>query len=134
MPLLNYSTKIPAEKTAGQIVALLARQGASEIMMVYDAGTVTGISWMINTPNGVLPFRLPIDEEAVRLVLNKQYRRHQLPRSVLADGQARTRRRSSRSTLREFFDLWQDDRPGGEIIVVLCLAILDDCKVALGPF
>ena len=89
MPLLNYTTKVPAEKTAGEIMGLLARQGASEIMMVYDSGTVTGISWRINTPNGVLPFRLPVDEVAVDAVLTRQYHRGQVPRAAMRDGQPR---------------------------------------------
>lgn len=29
MPLLNYTTKIPADKTAGEIMSLLAAKGAS---------------------------------------------------------------------------------------------------------
>ena len=81
MALLNYSTAVAAEKTAGEIVSLLAKQGASQVMMDYDGkGGLTSISWRINTPSGVLPFRLPIDVEATKRVLRRQWERGQLER------------------------------------------------------
>ena len=35
MPLLNYTTKVPAEKTATEIMALLLRKGATQVMMEF---------------------------------------------------------------------------------------------------
>ena len=89
MPLLNYTTTVSADKTAGQIVAILVRKGASAVLMNYDGhGCVTAISWKVNTPHGQLPFTLPINQEKIEMVLRKQYNQREAPKSVLADGQS----------------------------------------------
>lgn len=36
MPILNYTTKIAAAKTVGEIQAILARAGAQSISIDYD--------------------------------------------------------------------------------------------------
>lgn len=73
MPLLNYTTKIPAIKTANQIVEILAKHRASSVMMDYDGqGTVTGIKWRVESKNGSLGFALPVNVDAVFQVMTKQ--------------------------------------------------------------
>lgn len=90
MGLLNYSTRIEAEKTAGEVVAILAHHGATAIGMDYDGhGNVLSVSWKVNTPQGILPFKLPVNERAVASVLERQHYSGQLPRAALAEGQAR---------------------------------------------
>ena len=39
MPLLNYTTKIPAEQTAAEIMSILVKKGATDILptMVLQA-------------------------------------------------------------------------------------------------
>lgn len=74
MPLLNYTTTVPGSRTAHQIVELLANHGASQILLDYgqvrDGGSqVTGLSFAIETPHGVMRYRLPVDDEAVYTVL-----------------------------------------------------------------
>lgn len=70
--LISYTTEVPANKTAGQIMALLVTKGAEAIMMQYDAGAVVSLSWRISTPHGVLPFALPINVEATQKLLQRQ--------------------------------------------------------------
>ena len=92
MPLLDYSTQVPAEKTAGQIVSLLARKRAIAIMMEYSptgSGEIVGLKWKVRTPHGDLPFNLPVNAEAVEKVLMKQYHSRQVPRSATGADQAR---------------------------------------------
>ena len=74
MPLKNYSTSIPAEKSIQQIMKILASHGAREILMEYDhSGQANGLSWRVETPHGKLPFRLPVNVDAVHRTLNKQW-------------------------------------------------------------
>ena len=71
--LLNYTTEVPAAKSAGQIVQALLDAGASAVKMESEKGDgrITGISWQSRTKHGVLPFRLPVKVEAVYTVLQK---------------------------------------------------------------
>ena len=59
--LKNYTTKVPAERTASEIGAMLVKHGASKIMQEYDGGNMVGVSWMIATPHGEIAFRMPVD-------------------------------------------------------------------------
>lgn len=73
MPLLNYTTKIEADKTAGEILAILARHGARAVLMEWDDnGEVESLSFKVSTTHGELPIRLPVDPDAVLKVLQKQ--------------------------------------------------------------
>ena len=74
MALLNYSTSIDAEKTASEILGLLARKGARAVLLDYDdEGNVSSLSFKVDTPHGHLPFTLPVDVDACQKVLYRQY-------------------------------------------------------------
>jgi len=74
MALLNYSTKIPAAKTAGEIQQILAAHGAKAVMIEYgDTGSAEAISFKIKHGENDLGFSLPIVPEAVLRVLQRQY-------------------------------------------------------------
>lgn len=89
MALLNYSTKVEAEKTAGEIVRILVAHGAFQVLQDFDpAGKIIALSWKVRTRNGDLAFRLPVKPEAVADVLKDQYYRRQVPITALRDGQA----------------------------------------------
>ena len=73
MPLLNYTTKVPAEKTAAEIMSMLAKKGATQVMMDYGlGGQPVGLKWRVNTAYGPLGFALPINSEAVAEVFIRQ--------------------------------------------------------------
>jgi hypothetical protein len=75
MPLLNYSTTVAAEVTASQIVALLVRKGARNILLDYDGnGSVTSIKWRVEGKYGPLGFGLPVNVDAVFDILTKERR------------------------------------------------------------
>jgi len=53
MPLLNYTTTVPAAKTVAEITAILARSGAQQILTRYDQGRAVGIAFAIEAPHGL---------------------------------------------------------------------------------
>ena len=72
LKFLNYSTEVPASKTATEIQALLVAHGASAILTIYgDGGSIQAISFKIKTPQGEVAIRLPIDREATLRVLRR---------------------------------------------------------------
>jgi len=73
MPIKNYTTKIPATQTVGEIQGILAAHGARQIMIDYaDGGRVDAIAFAIDTPMGRRGFRLPGRVEPVMRTLEKQ--------------------------------------------------------------
>ena len=73
MGLLNYSTKIEAAKTVGEIQQILAAHGAKSILTHYGAdGSVEALAFQIETAQGVVSFRLPINPEPVLKILQRQ--------------------------------------------------------------
>ena len=74
MALLNYTTRIEATKTIGEIQCALAAHGAKSIRTDYsDDGTVEALSFTILTPQGEVAIRLPIDPDAVLRILARQH-------------------------------------------------------------
>ena len=73
MPLLNYTTKVATERTAGEIMSLLSRKGATQVMMEFGPGNQpVGLKWRVETSHGPLGFALPINAEATFKVLTEQ--------------------------------------------------------------
>ena len=73
MGLLNYSTNISADKTAGEIQAILAKHGARAIMIEYgDDGTAEALSFKVKAPQADCGFRLPVAPSPVLKVLERQ--------------------------------------------------------------
>ena len=78
VPLLNYTTKIPAEQTSAEIMSILVKKGATEILTHYGpGGMATGLKWRMETPTGAMGFSLPINADAVFQILT----RHQVIRA-----------------------------------------------------
>ena len=92
MPLLNYTMKVPAEKTASEIMSLLAKKGAVQVMTEFGptGGQPVGLKWRVESVHGPLGFALPINVDAVYNVLTAQQvlatnpasRRHQAERTA----------------------------------------------------
>ena len=83
MGLLNYSTSISAQKTAGEIQAVLARHGAKAIMIEYgDDGAAEALSFKVKTPQGDCRFRLPVAPAPVLKVLQEQRMAGKLRHSI----------------------------------------------------
>ena len=97
MPLLNYTTKIPAEQTAAEIMSILVNKGATEILTHYgSAGMATGLKWRMETANGAMGFSLPINTDAVFEILTRDRVMKTRPHPKLRPlGAPPNRRRSS---------------------------------------
>lgn len=78
MGILNYTTKITAEKSAAEITGLLARHGARRISTEYRDRILIGLSFEIDAPWGVATFMLPARAEAVLAVLKQQASRGEI--------------------------------------------------------
>ena len=60
MAILNYTTSIDAERTAGEIQKILAAAGAQAILSEYDDNAaMVAMSFRIMTQHGLITFRLP---------------------------------------------------------------------------
>lgn len=69
MGILNYSTTITAGKSAGEVVAILAKHGASTVASFYEAGEPSGIGFAIATEFGLRDFRLPANSAGVEAAM-----------------------------------------------------------------
>jgi hypothetical protein len=71
MSIANYTTTISPEKTAGQIMSMLAQQGSSNISIEYADGAPAGMSFAIETEYGLRGFKLPIRSQGVLNAMSK---------------------------------------------------------------
>lgn len=84
MPILNYTTEIAPEKTAGEITKVLVKFGAENIGMSYSDGRLTGMAFAIRRGPDVYAFQLPVRAHAVLDVLKRQ----KVPKSKCTMAQA----------------------------------------------
>lgn len=72
MPIKDYTTKIDAAKTAGEVQTILAKAGAVGVAMQFENGQPAAIAFTTMTPFGLREFTLPTNWQAVQRVLRKQ--------------------------------------------------------------
>ncbi len=80
--IANYSTTVTALKSIGEIQGILVAHGVKSILMDYADGEPIGLSFVVGTPYGDSPFRLPANIDRVQSVLNKQRVRSTIPRDL----------------------------------------------------
>lgn len=86
MSLLNYTTKIDAFVTVGQIQKLLARAGASAVLHDFDdQGNIVALSFRIKLEGREISFRLPTDWRPVLEVMKQDTK---IPRRMVTQEQA----------------------------------------------
>jgi len=74
MGLLNYTTRILAAQTAGEVQGILAKHGAKAVMIEYgEDGSAEALSFQIKHGNDSLGFKLPIEPDRVLKVLQNQH-------------------------------------------------------------
>lgn len=71
MPLANYTTSVPVSRTVAEIQQMLGSNGAQAVMVDYEAGQPSAVSFRIIKHNLQLAFRLPCDWRKTLVVLNK---------------------------------------------------------------
>lgn len=74
MAILNYTTQIAAEKTVTEIQSLLAKAKACAVLTEYDDGVLSAISFRINSPHGLLSFRMPANIQKIYQVIVRDRR------------------------------------------------------------
>jgi hypothetical protein len=73
MPILNYSTEVPSERTIGEITGMLVRKGARSIHQEFDEnGEVTAVSFVMPVGGVAVRFQLPSRAAGVLRVLLKE--------------------------------------------------------------
>ena len=87
MPILNYTTKIDADKSASEIAKCLSLHGAKAVMTEYDAkeSYVTSLSFKMSLGGNEIGFRLPCDWKPVLVILEND---RKVPRSMVTREQA----------------------------------------------
>ena len=80
MPLYKYTTTVEAAKTVQEIERILVAHGARSIRIDYGQdGSVEALAFKVITAAGEPGFRLPINSDAVLMVLDRQYRKGEIP-------------------------------------------------------
>ena len=72
MPIKNYSTGINFMKSIGEIQGCLVAHGAKAIMINYDQRIPESLSFMVETSQRVLAFKLPANISGVLKAMEKQ--------------------------------------------------------------
>lgn len=91
---LNYTTKVPADRSIAEISSMLAKFGASKIMHDYDdEGHIVALSFMIKfapqSDQQELAFRLPTDWRPVQQIITEIRKGNtKLSRDVLTEQHA----------------------------------------------
>ncbi len=62
MPLKNYTTKVPADRSVNEIQTMLQKHGATGTLLEYEQGTgrIASVSFKINLGGNDLGFRLTL--------------------------------------------------------------------------
>ena len=75
MPLLNYTSKVPAHESIAEISRLLAKAGARQIMHDYDdSGNIVALSFSLELEGQRIGFRRPTDWKPVQVLHEQQLR------------------------------------------------------------
>ena len=67
--IANYTTEVPAMRSVGEIQGILVAHGARAIRIDYDEEVPVALAFVIKTPQGELPFRLPANVKQVEKIL-----------------------------------------------------------------
>ena len=72
MPIKNYTTKVPAVQTVGEIQGLLAAHGVHKVMMDYsDSGKVEAVTFGLMLNGTMARFRIDAKPDGVSAVMKK---------------------------------------------------------------
>lgn len=69
MPVLNYTTKVPVERTINEITRILTKRGVRSVHLDYDDQRPIALAFTVKTPAGERDFRLPCNIEAIHRLL-----------------------------------------------------------------
>lgn len=79
MSILNYTTKVPVDRSVNEIQQKLVKAGATAVMTEYADGLLSHIAFRLQTKHGAISFRLPANTEGVLRVMQKGKRGNPSP-------------------------------------------------------
>jgi len=72
MAIKNYTSSVDIYTSLGEIQGALARTGAAKIVVDYEAGKPTAVTFVLDTPQGIRGFLLPACFDGTERVFKKQ--------------------------------------------------------------
>lgn len=74
MPIKNYSTSVPAQRSIEEVTRALVKAGAIGVLSEYEPGTgrISGLSFRLALSGGPVAFSLPVNWRAFQAVLKRQ--------------------------------------------------------------
>lgn len=74
MPLKNYTTKVPADRSIGEIQAALVKRGAIGVLYEYekDTGRIAALKFKLDMKGKTMGFALPVNWRKFQQVLKNQ--------------------------------------------------------------
>lgn len=88
-PPMNYTTKVPARRTAIECQDILVRAGATAVTLLAAAGQPAGLRFEIGTDYGPRQFELPVNAAGVAALLRRVDRDRAWPASLKPADKAR---------------------------------------------
>lgn len=86
MPIMNYTTSIESAKTAGEVLQLLAKKGASTGTLIFEDGEPSGAAFSCMVNSQLVNFNMPLKWRGVLKVMQRDSK---IPRSAKNERQAR---------------------------------------------
>lgn len=86
MPIMNYTTSIASEKTAGEVLGLLAKKGATTGTLMFEDGEPSGAAFSCMVNSYLVNFKMPLKWRGVLKVMQRDPK---IPRSAKNERQAR---------------------------------------------
>ncbi len=71
MAILNYTTKVDASKTIGEIMGLLSKKGAQKMVIDYSDGEQSAVTFMLTLNGQNVFFALPCRRDGVLKAMKK---------------------------------------------------------------
>lgn len=74
MPLKNYTTKVPADRSIQEIQTALVKNGATGVLFEYEKGTgrIEALKFLLEVNGKKIPFSLPVQWRKFQQVLKNQ--------------------------------------------------------------
>lgn len=71
MPLANYTTSVPVNRTIAEMTDMLAKAGANAVMTEFSGGLPEGLAFRLMVGGLEMGFKLPCDWRAALKVIQK---------------------------------------------------------------
>lgn len=77
MPLKNYTTQVPANRSVQEIQEMLQKHGASGVLLEYEQGTgrIRALSFKIEFDGNPIGFKLPLNWRQAKEVMKRERNR-----------------------------------------------------------